>query len=62
MAEVSDNDRTVLRRLAEQVASIASLPVHREKAELWRRVNDLEPVRPMVWINESPWHELENEL
>ena len=39
-------------------AQIAALPVHREKAELWRRLNDLESVRPMVWINEIPWHEM----
>ena len=32
--------------------------MHREKAELWRRLNDLEPVRPLVWINEIPWNEM----
>jgi hypothetical protein len=26
---------------------------------LWRRLNDLEPVRRLVWINEIPWHDLE---
>ncbi len=51
-------DIDVLRRLAEQQAEIAMLPVHQEKAELWRRLNDLEPVRPLVWINEIPWHEM----
>jgi hypothetical protein len=56
---VPDNDRDVLRRLAEEQARIAALPVHREKAELWRRLNDLQPVRPMVWINEIPWHEMD---
>jgi len=55
---ISQRDRDVLRRLAEQQAEIAALPVHREKAELWRRLNDLEPVRPLVWINEIPWHEM----
>ncbi|MBP6506618.1 MAG: hypothetical protein KA257_03550 [Opitutaceae bacterium] len=50
-------DREILRGLAEQVAKIAALPVHREKAELWRRLNDLRSVRPMVWITEIPWHE-----
>jgi hypothetical protein len=40
------------------------LNIHREKAELWQKMNDLEPVRPMVWINEIPWHEMDvdNEL
>jgi hypothetical protein len=53
------NDIDVLRRLAEQQARIAALPVHREKAEMWRKLNQLEPVRPMVWINEIPWHEMD---
>ena len=54
----SPHDRDVLRRLVEQQAQIAALPVHAEKAELWRKLNDLEPVRPLVWINEIPWHEM----
>jgi hypothetical protein len=58
MIEIPIADRDVLRRLGEARADIAALPIHREKAELWRRLNDLEPVRPMVWINEIPWHEM----
>lgn len=48
----------VLRCLAEEWAEIASLPVHQEKALLWQKLNDLESERPMVWINEIPWHEM----
>ncbi len=48
----------VLRFLADEWASIALLPVHKTKAELWRKTNDLESERPMVWINEIPWHEM----
>ncbi|MCF7688504.1 MAG: hypothetical protein K9N01_09405 [Cephaloticoccus sp.] len=55
--KIHATDRELLRGLAEQVAGIAALPVQREKAELWRRMNDLESVRPMVWITEIPWHE-----
>ena len=51
-------EKDVLRSLAGELAAIAALPVHREKAELWRRLNDLDSVRPMVWINEIPWHEM----
>lgn len=51
-------DRDILRGLAGEVAHIAALPVHREKAELWRRLNDLKSVRPMVWINEVCWNEM----
>jgi len=53
------SDLVALRDLARQIAEIASLPVHGQKAELWRKLNDLEPVRPMVWINEEPWHEMD---
>ena len=58
MTLISPHDREVLRRLVEEQANIAALPVHAEKAELWRKLNDLEPVRPLVWINEIPWHEM----
>lgn len=51
-------DRDILRGLASEIAEIAALPVHRERASLWTRLNDLESVRPMVWINEIPWHEM----
>ncbi len=55
---VSPHDRDILRRLAAAQAEIAQLPIHQEKAELWRRLNDLEPVRPLVWINEICWNEV----
>ncbi len=48
----------VLRKLAEEWAEIAALPIHKEKAVLWQKLNDLESKRPMVWINEIPWHEM----
>lgn len=56
--ELKEDEKTVLRRLGENIASIASLSVHKKKAELWRALNDLESKRPMVWINEIPWHEM----
>ena len=51
-------EKDTLRKLGAELAAIAALPVHAEKAELWRRLNDLQSVRPMVWINEIPWHEM----
>ncbi|MCU0917432.1 MAG: hypothetical protein MUC88_23130 [Planctomycetes bacterium] len=51
-------DKDILRRLASELADIAALPIHREKARLWRDLNDLKSVRPMVWINEICWHEM----
>jgi hypothetical protein len=51
-------DRQILRELARHYAEAAADPVNVERAGLWRRLNDLEPVRPLVWINEEPWNEL----
>jgi len=48
----------VLRSLADEWAEISSHPVHQEKARLWQRLNDLDSERPMVWINEIPWNEM----
>jgi len=48
----------MLRRLAGETAETAALPVHKTKAEMWRRLNRLEPVRPMVWINEVCWEQM----
>ncbi len=56
--EISAKDREVLRSLASQVAEIASLDVHQQKAELWRKVNDLESERPMVLAFEVCWNEM----
>ena len=55
---LTEKDKTVLRSLADEIAGIAALPVHREKARLWQKLNDLQSERPMVWINEIPWHEM----
>jgi len=49
----------VLRDLAKQVAEIGHLPVQQQRADLWRRHNDLHPARPMVLIfPEGSWREL----
>ncbi len=51
-------DRQILRDLAAQVAEIAALPVQQETIRLWRANNALRPVRPLVLIDQVPWHEL----
>jgi hypothetical protein len=55
---LSDKEKNVLRSLGSELADISALDCHKETTELWRRVNDLESVRPVVWINEIPWHEM----
>ncbi len=56
--KLSGKDAGILRRLAGEVAEIAMLPVHQEKACLWARLNALQSERPMVWINEICWNEM----
>lgn len=55
---LSGFEKDILRRLGAEIATIGSLPVHREKALLWQKMNDLHQERAMVWINEIPWHEM----
>jgi hypothetical protein len=56
--ELSNIEKDVLKGLAEELATIAEEPAHAEKARLWTRMNDLKSERPMVWIDEIPWHEM----
>jgi len=56
--ELRQADKDILRRLATDLAEAASSPVHRRKARLWQSLNDLESERPMVWINEICWNEM----
>jgi len=55
-----ENDRRILCELAREVMDIASLPVQDQKRAMWTALNRLQPVRPMVWINEIPWDEIES--
>lgn len=52
-------DYSILRELAKQVAEIASLPVQQETINLWKALNGLKPIRPMVMIDQIPWHEMD---
>lgn len=56
---VNKKDRDILRGLAQQVAEIAALPVQQETISLWKALNGLKPVRPMVTINQVCWHEMD---
>ncbi|OHB55530.1 MAG: hypothetical protein A2Y12_03725 [Planctomycetes bacterium GWF2_42_9] len=62
--KLQEHDCTILQGLALQIARIANDPINGERAVLWRQLNDLKSVRPLVFINEIPWHEMnvDNEL
>jgi hypothetical protein len=55
---LNPHDQEALRTLASELAEIAAVPIHEEKARLWQKLNDLESERPMVWINEICRHEM----
>jgi hypothetical protein len=56
---VTEEDKRVLRTLGEEVAAIASLPVQAETASKWSTLNGLGRVKPMVWMSDIPWHEMD---
>ena len=56
---VSPGDRTVLRELGKRLAEAAADPVNDRRREMWSRVNRLEEARPMVWMNEVCWNEMD---
>ncbi|MDR1929916.1 MAG: hypothetical protein LBQ44_04720 [Treponema sp.] len=53
-----EQDRVILRELAQRVAEIAVLPVQEEKKRLWRANNGLKGERPMVTIDQVCWNEM----
>jgi len=57
---ISPRDKEILKGLAKQLAEIAHLPIQKEKADLWRRLNGLERIRPLVnWhMEDLCWQEI----
>lgn len=56
--KISKKDRDMLRRLAIRQSEIADENCQETSENEWRRLNGLEPGRPLVWINDIPWQEL----
>ena len=56
---VTTRDKKTLRKLANRIAEIAFLPVQEEKKQMWKKLNSLNPVRPLVWLEEICWHEMD---
>ncbi len=52
-------DRDVLRRLASEIAEIASRPEQEERRALWRGVNEKRATQPALFIYQVPWSEFE---
>ena len=56
---ICQEDIAVLRELAQTYMEYASLPVQQEKRRLWMCLNGLQMQKPMVAIDQMPWHELD---
>lgn len=57
-------DLALVRELGCQVAEVAAKPIQAERRRLWKALNAKRPERPMVMIDQIPWHEMnvEDEL
>ncbi len=57
--EISEKDKQILRELGEKKIEIASLPIQDQRKKMWAKLNKMEKTKPMVWLNEPPWHEMD---
>lgn len=58
-AGIKEKDKLILRKLAEKVAELASLPEQEEKRKLWYKHNDLGATRPLILCDpENGWCEI----
>ncbi|MCL2708302.1 MAG: hypothetical protein FWF03_04205, partial [Defluviitaleaceae bacterium] len=55
------NDIKILRELAKETAEIAALPKQEKTRALWKKLNGLKPVRPMVMIDQICWNEFKSD-
>lgn len=51
-------DQTLLRELGKRLSQIAALPIQQQKKDLWIAHNSLGRTRPLVCIDQLPWHEI----
>jgi hypothetical protein len=56
---VNQKDKILLRELAKQTVELSAKEVNQKRIQRIRQMNGLKPVRPLVWIDELPWHEMD---
>jgi hypothetical protein len=56
---ITESDRIIIRELAKQVRDLAADDVNQERIKRIREMHNLKTVRPPVWIEEIPWHEMD---
>jgi hypothetical protein len=55
---IQTRDRAAFRNIARQYAEVAFLGVHQKTMDDWKLLNALKPVRPLIMIDQIPWHEM----
>ena len=56
---ISQNDRRILRDLANQIAELANNPIEEAKRDIWSAHNSLERTRPLIFCDpENGWNEI----
>lgn len=58
MSEISRKDKDIIRRLATIFAQYAHSERNAANIADWKKLNSLQPVRPMIMMDQLPWHEL----
>lgn len=56
---IAPEEKHQLRELAKRYAELAQHPAQAERRTRARDINDKKPRRPVVWIHEIPWHEMD---
>lgn len=56
--QLCQKDKDVLKKLGAQIAEISQDKINDINRKNWTLLNDKQSVKPMVWINEVPWHEM----
>jgi len=56
---INIREKAVLQELAKRYAQLAAMPIQKERRDRARDINDLKPRKPIVWLDEIPWHEMD---
>lgn len=56
---VSEKDKQILRELGEKIADIGALSTQQKRRQMWSQLNQLENTKPMVWIDDVCWDEMD---
>lgn len=56
---LNKNDIRILQDLAKKYMEIAALPVQEKKKALWISLNKSQMQKPMLAMNQIPWHEMD---